>query len=474
MANAVIVGAGFSGQYAALILNNALKRTRGNHKVTVINRYPKFTYIPSLVWVGVGQLDVEKTQFELKPVYDRVGIEFVLGTAWEVHPDEQYVLADVDGTLTRVDYDYLIIATGPFLNYAATPGLGPVDGYTNSICTPPHARQTAQNYLALVERLKKGERANIVIGTGHGCCTCQGAGFEYLCLVHHDLVDRGVRDRVRLTWLSNEPRPGDFGIDGFETRRGPVTFTAEDMCGAIFEDYGIHAEFGNHVYRVDEHKIYAEDVRGEFKELEHDFAMLIPPFAGQPIQYLDKNGNDLQERMCNPAGFVKVDAVYGKSYDELSASDWPKTYQSPAYGNIFSCGIAFAPPGCMSKPCTSPRGTQFMPSIPRTGYTSEMTGKAAALNIVELIEGREPSHTASLAETPGMCVASMKNDWLSGRAATIGVQPIVRNRDAYPEYGRAMELGAVEVGLAGAWLKKGLHHAFLYKLQARPFWQYIP
>ena len=73
-----------------------------------------------------------------------------------------------------------------------------------------------------------------------------------------------------------------------------------------------------------------------------------------------------------------------------------------------------------------------------------------------------------------MCVASMKNAWLSGRAATIGVQPIVRNRDAYPESGRAKDAGAVEVGLAGAWLKKGLHYAFLYKLQARPFWQYIP
>jgi len=474
MAHAVVIGAGFSGQYAALVLKNALKHAGGKHKVTVINRYPKFTYIPSMVWVGIGQLEVEKTQFELKPVYDRVGIDFVLGAAREVHPDDRYVVVDVNGTSTRVDYDYLIIATGPYLNYAATPGLGPVDGYTNSICTPPHAQQTARNYLALVERLKKGDKANVVVGTGHGCCTCQGAGFEYLCLVHHDLVDRGVRDRVRLTWLSNEPRPGDFGIDGFETQRGPVTFTAEDMCGAIFEDYGINTEFNSHVCKIDERNIYTENVHGEFKVFAHDFAMLIPPFAGQPIRYLDKAGNDIKERICNPAGFVKVDAVYGKCYEELFASDWPKTYRSPEYGNLFSCGIAFAPPGCMSKPCTSPSGTQFMPSIPRTGYTSEMTGKAAALNVAELIQGREPCHTASLAETPGMCIASMKNSWLSGRAATIGIQPIVRNRDAYPEYGRAMEVGAVEVGLAGAWLKKGLHHAFLYKLQARPFWQYIP
>ena len=96
------------------------------------------------------------------------------------------------------------------------------------------------------------------------------------------------------------------------------------------------------------------------------------------------------------------------------------------------------------------------------------------MNIADMIEGRTPTHTASLAETPGMCVASLKNSWLKGSAATIGLQPIVRNRNVFPEYGRAIEMSAMEVGLAGAWMKKGLHYAFLYKLQAKPFWKAIP
>jgi len=45
------------------------------------------------------------------------------------------------------------------------------------------------------------------------------------------------------------------------------------------------------------------------------------------------------------AGFIKVDAVYGKQYAELDGPDWPKTYQSPVYPNIFSAGIASAPQG---------------------------------------------------------------------------------------------------------------------------------
>ncbi|EDP73095.1 sulfide-quinone reductase, putative, partial [Hydrogenivirga sp. 128-5-R1-1] len=73
MAKVVIVGAGFAGHYGALILQDALKKIGGNHEITVISRVPKFTYIPSLVWVGINQMKAEKTQFELKPVYDKLG-----------------------------------------------------------------------------------------------------------------------------------------------------------------------------------------------------------------------------------------------------------------------------------------------------------------------------------------------------------------------------------------------------------------
>lgn len=72
MAKTVILGAGFSGQYAALILQNALKG-KGDHSITVVNPHPKFTDIPSLVWAGIGQIQPEDAQFELAPVYDRLG-----------------------------------------------------------------------------------------------------------------------------------------------------------------------------------------------------------------------------------------------------------------------------------------------------------------------------------------------------------------------------------------------------------------
>jgi sulfide:quinone oxidoreductase len=477
MSKTVILGAGFSGQYAALILKDALKG-KGDHEVVVVNPIPKFTYIPSMIWVAIGQIEPEKAQFDLRPVYDRLGISFVQGLATEVHPDEQYVLVEPRGNggtePMRLSYDYLINATGPHLNFDATPGLGPEKGYTYSICTPDHAKHTAKRYLELVEELKKGRRATIVIGTGHGNCTCQGAAFEFISLVHNNLVDRGVREQVDLKWVSNEPCPGDFGIDGFEAQMGSVMFTSEDLCRAVFTDYGVQWQVKSHVHKVDEQRIYTENADGEYGEIPYDFAMLIPPFRGKPIRYLDREGNDLSDKLLNPAGFMKVDAVYGKPYDELGAQDWPSTYQNQTYKNMFAVGIAFAPPGCMSKPCVSAHGTPISPAIPRTGYTSELTGKAAALNVAEMIQGREPCFSASLGETAGMCIASMKNSWTRGSAAVIGIYPIVRNRLLYPESGRDTRGTTLEMGLAGAWLKKGLHHAFLYKLSAKPMWKHIP
>ena len=71
----------------------------------------------------------------------------------------------------------------------------------------------------LCERMKKGEKVKIVIGTGHPGATCQGAAFEYIVNVHKDLVKKGLRDKADILWLSNEPALGDFGVNGVQIKR---------------------------------------------------------------------------------------------------------------------------------------------------------------------------------------------------------------------------------------------------------------
>ncbi len=477
MSKIVIAGSGFAGHFAAMTLSDELKRhgIQHEHTVHVVTKSPKFTYIPSLIWVGIGQMPAKETQFYLDPVYTKLGIDLSIGTVHEIHPDHHSLIyRDSKGLDQTLDYDYLIIATGPLLNFSATPGLGPENGYTYSVCTPDHATETAHAYEKLIEKLKQGHKCHVLVGTGHGTCTCQGAALEFLFNLHTDLEHKGLRQLVELTWLSNEPKLGDLGISGVEAMRGGSVVTSEELMEGLFEGHHIHWQIQSHVYDITPSEVHFETVEGEKKILPYDFAMLLPPFKGQPLRFINEKGIDITDQLCNPAGFIKVDATYGKPYSALDGPDWPKTYQSPVYSNIFAAGIAFAPPGPLSKPSQSPNGTVISPAPPRTGFTSELCGRAAALNIIDLILGKDPSHSASMAETAGICVASMDNHLASGNAMIIGVYPVARNYEKYPLYGRDLDASEVDIGLAGAWMKRGLHHAFMYKLQGKAFWKLVP
>jgi hypothetical protein len=111
----------------------------------------------------------------------------------------EYTDAARAGETANIGFDYLINATGPKLNFGATPGLGPDEGYTTSVCTPSHALHANEQLQALIAEMKQGATKNIVVGTGHGMCTCQGAAFEYIYNVDHTLREAGVRDKARLS-----------------------------------------------------------------------------------------------------------------------------------------------------------------------------------------------------------------------------------------------------------------------------------
>ena len=95
MAKVVIIGAGFAGHTAALYLGDALGK---DHDITVVNRQDYFSYIPSWVWVGIGHMAPDKTIFPLEPVYSKLNINLVHGKATEIHADDEFVIAEKDGS----------------------------------------------------------------------------------------------------------------------------------------------------------------------------------------------------------------------------------------------------------------------------------------------------------------------------------------------------------------------------------------
>jgi len=91
------------------------------------------------------------------------------------------------------------------------PGLGP-DGHSWSVCTPEHAVEAARAFEEVKAKLRAGQPQRLVVGVGHGTCTCEGAAFEYTFNVEHELREAGLRDLAEVVYLTNEHELGDFGV----------------------------------------------------------------------------------------------------------------------------------------------------------------------------------------------------------------------------------------------------------------------
>jgi len=480
MSRVVVLGAGVAGHTAAAFLRSWLGR---GDTVTVVSPRPDYNWIPSNIWVGVGLMEPSQVTFPLAPVYERKGIEFMQAAAREIHPEGDqadptpYVVAEsADGTRSTVRYDFLINATGPELRFDKTEGLGPDGGHSLSVCQPQHAAGASAALDEEVERMRRGERRRFLVGVGHGTCTCEGAAFEYIVNLEFELRHRGVRDRAEITWITNEYELGDFGMGGMHLRQGGFVTPSSVFNASIFAERGIDWITRAHVSKVEAERVLYETLDGGEHERGFDFAMLLPPFSGVALKAFAGDGADISDRLFLPSGFMRVDADYtARPYEEWKASDWPRTYQSPDYRNIFAAGIAFAPPHPISVPHKSPSGTVIAPAPPRTGMPSAMIGKTVARSIVDMIRGAEgPTHTASMAEMGAACVASAGANPFTGTAASMTVFPIVPDYDRYPEHGRDPVRTFGEIGLAGHWIKILLHHLFLYKARMRPGWRFIP
>src|SRR5689334_22693364 len=119
MAHIIVVGAGVGGVPCAYELRKKLGK---NHRVTLVGSSPYFEFTPSNPWIAVGWRKCEKTRVAMREPLDSKGIQ------WHDEPVE--TIDPVGSTLrlrsgTLLDYDYLVIATGPKLAFDEVPGLGP-------------------------------------------------------------------------------------------------------------------------------------------------------------------------------------------------------------------------------------------------------------------------------------------------------------------------------------------------------------
>ncbi len=345
MAKIVVLGAGTGGMPAAYETKEILG---AEHEVVVVNERPDFRFVPSNPWVAVGWRQPEAVSMPIEKYLAKKNIGFVCGRVTRIDTENNKLVTDSGET---VEYDYLIIATGPKLAFANIDGAGP-ENYTQSICTLDHATQCFEDFEKLIEN-----PGPVIVGAFQGA-SCFGPAYEYAFILDKALRDAKMRHKIPIHFVTSEPYIGHLGLGGVGDSKSVLeselrTRDIKWICNA-------------QVDRVEEGVMHISELNRKAEvELSHDInfnhAMLIPPFAG-----IDAVAN--VEGLCNPKGFVITDEFQ----------------RSPAYPNIFSGGVCVAIPPV--EPTPVPTGT------PKTGYMIETMMTAIAHNLKAIIvDQTEPS-----------------------------------------------------------------------------------
>ncbi len=78
------------------------------------------------------------------------------------------------------------------------------------------------------------------------------------------------------------------------------------------------------------------------------------------------------------------------------------------------------------------------------------------------------THGERMTEMYAACIASMGDSLWDGSAAVIMIYPVVPDPQRYPnDQGRDLFVTHMEMGLAGAWMKRMIQTTFMHKLRGR-------
>jgi sulfide:quinone oxidoreductase len=353
------MGAGIAGMPAAYDLKRALPQ----HEITLIGSSTQFQFTPSNPWVAVGWREPQQVQVPVGPNVEKQGIRFVAQPVTGIDA-EAGSLELADGQ--KLQYDYLVITTGPKLAFDEIPGLGP-GGHTHSICTTPHAEKACVAYNEFLQ-----DPGPIVVGAAQGA-SCFGPAYEFAMILDADLRKRKLRDQVPITFVTSEPYIGHMGLGGVGDSKGLLESELRQRHIKWITNAKVE-EFAPGVVKVAEHDGEGRVVKEH--SLASRYTMFIPAFKGvDPVAAV--NG------LVNPRGFVQIDEFQ----------------RNPRYPNIYSAGVCVAIPPV--------EGTIVPTGAPKTGYMIESMVSAIVNNIRDEIEGREPSHKATW---NAICLADLGDD----------------------------------------------------------------
>ncbi len=254
----LILGAGTAGTMIARQMANKLNPREW--KVILVDKDDDHFYQPGYLFIPFG-IYQPKDVVKPKHIFIPGNVEFILSEIEMIEPDNNRVKLVNDGKV--IDYDYLVIATGADIHPEETEGLKD-GGWRKNIFD----FYTPTGSAALAEFFKKWEGGHLVVNVVENPIKCPVAPLEFLLLADWYLTQRGMRNKVELTYAT--PLSGAF-----------TKPTATAALGNLLAQRGINMETDFYAGSVDSvnNKLISYDER----EIPFDLLVSIPTNKGAPV-----------------------------------------------------------------------------------------------------------------------------------------------------------------------------------------------
>ena len=297
-ARIVIAGAGAAGLTAASQLAQRLEGAQ----ITLVDARKAHFYQPGFTLVAGG---IKPASYVVSSTRDYVpsGVELIEEAVAEIDPEGRKV---VTATGKPVPYDYLIVATGLRLDYAAIEGMDVEQIGNNGLGSIYHSPEKAAATWQAMSKFADSGGVGVFLRPGTEM-KCAGAPLKYTFLTDDHLRRRGNRGKAEIIYNANNKVL--FSV--------PIVHEKVRM---LFEERDVKVNYERTLAAIDLGKRIATFKTAEGPvELQYDFINVIPPMRAADV--VRNSPLPWQEGNWAADGWIEVDkhTLRHKRFDNVFA-----------------------------------------------------------------------------------------------------------------------------------------------------------
>lgn len=344
MKTVVIVGGGSGGMSTANHLAYKLRDNIKNREVKVVlfDGSGQHYYQPGFLEIPFDMMAPASTYRPMLRLAAE-GVTIIQEFVTEVDLKNSVVKSEKQ----KINYDYIVIATGARYDYDSIPGLR--EGTDNFY--------SLENAISLKKKLNSYKGGKIVVGVSSMPYKCTPAPLEAVFMLNDYFTRRGMRDKVEIEYTY--PMPMAF-----------PNKEISDISLKMFEEKGIKSSLGFQLRSVDANARELISQNGE--KISYDLALIVPPHKGNKLM----ENSEVVDKM----GWINVDGftLNIKGYENAFAIGDSTNLQVSKAGSVADAEAVVV----SERIAQSLRGEEPITTYDGTGGALMLTGigKASMIN----------------------------------------------------------------------------------------------